>query len=240
VYREALARVLGDARAIVSGLGYAGEHFHLIEARDAKALEDAVWGLEPAEEMAPASFNLFNEKRTTLDFAFDHLLQHAPAPKEVLPLRRGAPYGKVAVNVSTCTLCMACVGACPEGALLDAKDAPQLKFIERNCVQCGLCERTCPESAISLTPRLLLTREAKAEVVLNRAEPFNCVRCGKPFATRQMVDIMVGRLKTHSMFGDGAALRRLQMCGDCRVLDMMEAGGDATIFDVGDGQGGAR
>jgi ferredoxin len=135
---------------------------------------------------------------------------------------------------------MACVGACPEGALLDAKDAPQLKFIERNCVQCGLCEKTCPENAITLTPRLLLSREAKSEIVLNHAEPCNCVRCGKPFGTRQMVDVMLGRLKSHSMFGSENALRRLQMCGDCRVVDMMEAEGEANILDAGDGQGGVR
>lgn len=238
-YCAALRRVLHDARDIVEGLGYGGKRFHLIEAHEMKELEAAVWTLEPAGEMKPASFNLFNDKRTTLDFAIDHLLQHAPVPRDELPLARGAPYGRVNVNVQTCTLCMACVGACPEGALLDAKDAPQLKFIERNCVQCGLCEKTCPEGAITLTPRLLLTGDAKAGIVLNRAEPFNCLRCGKPFATRQMVDVMVGRLRTHSMFGDAGALRRLQMCGDCRVLDMMEGKAEVNIYDVDDGKGAA-
>ena len=136
-----------------------------------------------------------------------------------------------------------CVGACPESALLDAKDVPQLKFIERNCVQCGLCEKTCPEDAISLTPRLLLTRQAKAEVVLNRAEPFECVRCGKPFGTRQMITNMLGRLSGHSMFAGKDALRRLQMCADCRVIDMMENQSEAKIEDYvrgsGDRGGGA-
>ena len=239
-YRASLTRVLGDATDIASGLGYGGDRFKLIEAHEVKELEAAVWGLEPAAEIKPASFNLFNEKRATLDFALDHLLRHAPAPKDELPLGRSAPYGRVNVNVKTCTLCMACVGACPEGALLDAKDTPQLKFIERNCVQCGLCEKTCPEDAISLTPRLLLTRDAKTEVVLNRAEPFECVRCGKPFATRQMVEMMLGRLNTHSMFAAAGALRRLQMCGDCRVIDMMEAQGEANIFDVNDGKNAGR
>ena len=239
-YRASLARVLGDASDIMTGLGYGGERFRLLEAHDVKDLETALWNMQPATPVAPATFNLFNEKRTTLDFAFDHLQQHASSPRDELPLRPGAPYGRIEVDVKTCTLCMACVGACPSGALLDAKDAPQLKFIERNCVQCGLCEKTCPEDAIRLMPRLLLTREAKAEVVLNRAEPFSCVRCGKPFATRQMVDVMLGRLKSHSMFGSDEALRRLQMCGDCRVLDMMEAKGEADIFDVGDGRDGAR
>ena len=82
-----------------------------------------------------------------------------------------------------------------------------------------------------LTPRLLLTDEAKRAVILNEAEPFNCVRCAKPFGTRQMIDNMLSRLGSHSMFGSPAALRRLQMCADCRVLDMMESTNSATIFE---------
>jgi ferredoxin len=127
---------------------------------------------------------------------------------------------------------MACVGACPESALHDGRDRPMLKFIERNCVQCGLCEVTCPENAIALSPRLLLSAHAKQEVVLNEAEPFNCVRCGKPFGTRQMVDAMLGKLGGHSMFAAGGSLRRLQMCADCRVVDMMENKDEISIQDV--------
>jgi Fe-S-cluster-containing hydrogenase component 2 len=127
---------------------------------------------------------------------------------------------------------MACVGACPASALVDGRETPMLKLIERNCVQCGLCVTTCPEDALALRPRLLLAAEAKQEVVLNQAEPFNCVRCGKPFGTRQMIDAMLGRLGGHSMFAGGAALRRLQMCADCRVVDMMENKSETTIFDV--------
>jgi ferredoxin len=109
---------------------------------------------------------------------------------------------------------------------------PRLSFIERNCVQCGLCAATCPESAITLESRLLLTKEAKTPVVLNEAEPFHCVRCGKPFATRQMIDNMVGKLAGHSMFGESAALNRLRMCGDCRIVDMVKEQKQVTIFDV--------
>jgi ferredoxin len=136
------------------------------------------------------------------------------------------------VNKQTCTLCKACIGACPEAALLDSPETPQLRFIERNCVQCGLCADTCPEDAIALVPRLLLGAQAKEAVVLNEADPFNCVRCAKPFGTRQMVDNMLGKLGGHSMFAGGNALRRLQMCADCRVVDMMDNKAEATIHDV--------
>lgn len=238
-YLVSLRRQLDLAQEIVSGLGYGNGHFRLIEAEDVPALEQAAWQPGAVREVKPATFNLFNEKRATLDFVFDHLLKNAPAPAGEITLSRGAPYGQVRVNTATCTLCMACVGACPEGALLDSKDLPQLKFIERNCVQCGLCEKTCPEKAISLAPRLLLDQQAKAEVVLNRAEPFNCVRCGKPFGTRQMIESMLGRLNTHSMFASSVSLSRLQMCADCRVIDMMENRREVKIVDdIGTSEGG--
>ena len=220
-YVGALKRQMGYAETIVNALGYAGKHFSLIEN------PAALWELQPAATVAkPASFNLSPEKRTTLDFALDHLARHEP---KTIPLPAGAPFGALAVNKQTCTLCKACVGACPESALIDATETPALRFIERNCVQCGLCVNTCPEQAIALIPRLLLGKEAKEAVTLNEAEPFNCVRCGKPFGTRQMVDNMLGKLSGHSMFAGGT--RRLQMCGDCRVVDMMETKTESTIFD---------
>jgi ferredoxin len=239
-YLAASRGQLRFGQEILSGLGYGGSRLDLIEAQEVTTLERAVWNLGTAAALPPAAFNLSGEKRITLDFIFDHLLKHAPAPKEEVALSAGAPYGHVTVNKQTCTLCMACVGACPEAALLDSREAPQLKFIERNCVQCGLCEKTCPERAITLAPRLALGSQAQSAVVLNAAEPYPCVRCGKPFATRQMIENMIGRLRSHSMFAAGGALNRLQMCADCRVIDMMEKQGDATILDYRDGGGGAR
>ena len=223
-YMEATRRQMAVAQTIVSALGYPGAHFSVIDD------VEGVWQLAPAGAVEKAAgFNFSSEKRTTLDFAFDHLARHAPQKKELIPLAVGAPFGALQVDKAACTLCKACIGACPESALVDATETPALRFIERNCVQCGLCEDTCPENAITLVPRLLLGPKAKEAVTLNEAEPFNCVRCGKPFGTRQMVENMLGKLGAHSMFAGGT--RRLQMCGDCRVVDMMENKTEATIFD---------
>jgi ferredoxin len=223
-YREATRRQMGYAQAIVSALGYAGAHFQAVDG------VDALWALQPARTVAKAAgFNLSAEKRTTLDFALDHLAREAPRPTEEIPLAAGAPFGALTVNKQSCTLCKACIGACPESALLDSPETPSLRFIERNCVQCGLCADTCPEDAITLVPRLLLAARAKDPVVLNEARPFHCIRCAKPFGTQQMVDNMLAKLGGHSMFAGGT--RRLQMCGDCRVVDMMENKVESTIFD---------
>jgi ferredoxin len=223
-YVAALKRQMGYAETIVTALGYTGRHFSVIEN-----LGD-LWELAPAATVAKAAtFNLSAEKRTTLDFALDHLFSNSSTRKQVIELPSGAPFGSLTVNKQTCTLCKACIGACPESALIDSTETPSLRFIERNCVQCGLCVDTCPEDAIALVPRLLIGENAKQAVTLNEADPFNCVRCGKPFGTRQMIENMLGKLGGHSMFAGG--VRRLQMCGDCRVVDMVENKAEATIFD---------
>jgi ferredoxin len=226
-YVQALERQLGYAQTILSALGYSGVHAGVIDSLDSLA------SLEPASTVVkPALFNLSSEKRTTLDFAIDHHAAHAPTPCAEIPLAAGAPFGAITVNKASCTLCKACIGACPESALVDATETPSLRFIERNCVQCGLCANTCPEDAIRLTPRLLIGPQAKESVTLNEAEPFNCVRCGKPYGTRQMVELMLGRLGGHSMFAGAGALKRLQMCGDCRVVDMMDNKTESSVLDL--------
>jgi len=226
-YRAALREQMALGETILHALGYEGTHFALL---DGAAPERDLWALAPARTVGrPAAFNLSTEKRTTLDFELDHLFAEAKEKKDPIALKAGAPFGTLMVNKQTCTLCKACIGACPESALIDSTETPSLRFIERNCVQCGLCVNTCPESAITLVPRLLIGKEAKEAVTLNEAEPFNCVRCAKPFGTRQMVENMLGKLGGHSMFAGGT--RRLQMCGDCRVVDMVENKTESTIFD---------
>jgi ferredoxin len=215
---------MGFADAIAQALGYQGTHARLIHAGDSAALEAAVWALAPALAVrAPATFHWTVDKRATVALAVEHLQAHAPTPQSIVALGEGAPFGSIVVNRDACTMCLACVGACPEGAILDhpQAEAPQLRFIESQCVQCGLCASTCPEDAITLEPRLLLTAEARAPRVLNEAAIFPCIRCGKPLGTEKMVGNMLARLGSHSMFAAPGALERLKMCADCRVIDMM-------------------
>ena len=147
----------------------------------------------------------------------------APAPVDILPLAPGAPFGTVEVDTEGCTLCLACVSACPTGALLDNPDRPMLRFREEACVQCGLCRVTCPESVVALAPRLNFTGSAREAAVIKEEEPFACVRCGKPFGTASSIERMVEQLTGHSMFADDpAALERVRMCADCRVTAQFE------------------
>ena len=233
-YVQALRGQMAIGESILQGLGYGGTHFALVEAASGEALEGAFASLVPARgPAAPATFLLSSDKRTAIEFAVDHLAKQATLRVETIALAEGAPWGEVRVDRDKCTMCMACVGACPESALMDGVDQPLLKFLERNCVQCGLCEATCPEQAISLSARLLLTPAAREARILNETQPFHCILCKKPFGTRQVVEAMVGRLAGHSMFSSEAALRRLQMCADCRVVDMMSAKDEVSVLKLG-------
>lgn len=188
-------------------------------------------GIPMANAIPLASFAMADNKRARMEFAFEHLLQHASVqPQAPVALPKGSPFGAVLVNKDKCTLCMSCTGACPSSALIDNPLEPQLRFIERNCVQCGLCASTCPEGAIELVPQLNLTASAKAKQVLNQSQPFHCIKCAKPFGTKHMIESMLERLAAHSMFQDNA--NRLKMCADCRVTDMYSRTDEMTIFEV--------
>jgi ferredoxin len=239
-YRDAVREQMAVAQAIVSGLGYSGEHFRVIEvpgssqARELLAL-DATLGAPPAQGVARrASFAVQAEKRATLELALDHLLQDSarftPRP-EVIALPAASPLGTIEVNRDTCTLCLSCVSACPASALQDNPDRPQLRFIEKNCVQCGLCVTTCPEDAITLQPRLWLADQRKQPRVLNEAQPYECIRCRKPFGTLKGIEVMLAKLSGHAMF-QGEALERLKMCGDCRVVDIYSNPNQIKITDL--------
>jgi ferredoxin len=101
-------------------------------------------------------------------------------------------------------------------------------------VQCGLCEKTCPEDAITLHPRLWLADAGKARKqmrVLNEVEPYRCIRCSKPFGTLKAIEAMMTRLAGHAMF-QGVAADRLKMCGDCRVIDLHTRQDEVRITDL--------
>ncbi|MFP3873635.1 MAG: 4Fe-4S binding protein [Thiohalophilus sp.] len=207
------------AAAFLDGLGEMAERIAIVPQHQLPEVET-----DAEEETRPAAtYASFDDKRNMLHFALEHLYRHAAKKPEILPLPDQAPFGEVQVDAGACTLCMACTGVCPTGALLAGNERPQLKFIENNCVQCGLCEQTCPESAITRRQRYLFDGEARgARRLLYEEAPFHCVECGKPFATRQMIEHMRDKLTGHWMFDNDRALRRLSMCEDCRIADMWQ------------------
>ena len=234
-YRDAVRGQMDVAQAVLTGLGYQGDHFRILEARDARDLAalDAQLQAAPAQCVAvAASFAVQADKRATLELALDHLMAHATVKAEVIALPgAGSPLGGLAINKEACTLCLSCVSACPASALQDNPDSLQLKFIEKNCVQCGLCVKTCPENALALLPQLSVTPQRKDAVVLNAMQPYACIRCSRPFGTLKAIEAMLGKLAGHAMF-QGAAADRLKMCSDCRVIDIYSAENEVKISEI--------
>lgn len=214
------------AAAILEGMGHDPHRIRLQDAADETALMSAPGGAATGQALEAATFQPQNEKRTNIRLAVEHLYEQAPAPAETAPLPAGAPFGELLVNDKTCTLCMACVSVCPASALSDGGSEPKLNFIEWNCVQCGLCESACPEDAIQRHTRFVYDpRLRRATRVLNEDKPFDCVSCGKPFATTRVIESMREKLSGHWMFQKPEAVKRLEMCEDCRVKDMFKDGG---------------
>jgi ferredoxin len=81
-YLEAVRAQMAVAQTILSGLGYTGEHFRVLQARDARDLAALDGDLQTGPAQGPArsaSFAVQADKRTTLALALDHLMTHAPA-----------------------------------------------------------------------------------------------------------------------------------------------------------------
>lgn len=209
----------------------------LIETDDPDAFETALADLPRAPARpSPSSFLPPAEKRELLVMAFAEMNRAAPDPATVLPLSEGAPFGAVLLDTDACTLCMACTGVCPTGALLDNPETPMLRFTESACVQCGLCAATCPETAITLAPRLDLEAWDLPRRILKEEEPFRCATCGEAFGTRSGIERVQASLADHWMFTGPDGKRRLKiltLCENCRVEEIVNQGFDPH-------EGGAR
>src|SRR5690606_23087409 len=115
-----LAGQIGLAETVLNGLGYGEGRLHLLDDADPDAVEAFLYGLAaPDVAMTPGSFLPIGGKRSRAFLALRHLHDKAPQPVDVLPLAAGAPFGRITVDAENCTLCLACVSACPAGALLD-------------------------------------------------------------------------------------------------------------------------
>ena len=214
---------LATAVDILSGMGYPPGVINRVDADGLMRTTGAVMPPLQAAAYAGAS-----SKRQTAFMAIDALYDQALSvlanpPMDRVALSASAPFGTASIDEKSCTLCQSCVSACPGKALQSGQDVPQVRFIESNCLQCGVCTLTCPEDAISISPRLLFEREQRnAVTTLHEEPPFCCVSCGKPFATRSVIDNMMAKLEGHWMFSDERSRQRLMMCEDCRVVDVVQ------------------
>jgi ferredoxin len=224
-----LRQTIALADPILMGLGFGAGRIATIETDDPDVLLEALRAI-PAMAPAPrpASFRPLGVKRGVLRFALSELHRAAPEQVGVVALPKGAPFGAVEIDAGGCTLCLSCVSACPTGALRDDPERPLLRFVEDACVQCGLCQATCPEHVITLKPQIDFDAARAPARILKEEEPFCCIRCGKPFGVKSTVDRVVAKLQgKHWMYtGSSRRLDVIKMCEDCRVAYVAEEGFD--------------
>jgi ferredoxin len=224
-----LLRTMALADPILTGLGFGAGRVATIETDDPDLLLEALRAIPwMAAAPHPASFRPLGAKRSVLRFALSELHRAAPEPVGVIALPQGAPLGAVEIDAGGCTLCLSCVSACPTGALRDDPERPMLRFVEDACVQCGLCQATCPEHVITLKPQIDFDAARAPARILKEEEPFCCIRCGKPFGVKSTIDRVVAKLEgKHWMYtGSSGRLDAIKMCNDCRVAFVAEEGFD--------------
>lgn len=216
-----LAHLVRDQHAqaitMLESLGHDPRRLSLIDAGDI-AIRDALPILPPLGERLETKRP--HAKREALNAILDFLAAHGTPRETRVAMPAGAPFGTLDIDTDNCTLCMACVAVCPTQALSSPGQSPALNFQESACVQCGLCETACPEQVIALHPGFMAAPETRNHVATVKEEaPFECIGCGKPFATASTIASIKQKLADHPYFA-GDAIKRLEMCEDCRVKDI--------------------
>ena len=174
-YQTAVRAQMDVAQAILSGLGYQGTHFAIVQAPDANqgnadrpsdigvpaqlrhlaglGTLDSALQAPPAQGVArAASFAVQADKRATLELALDHLIEQAPLHPDEIAL------GVTASGSSSASLAVQ-QSASPFGSLQINKDT---------CTLCLSCVSACPANALqdnTLMPQLKFIEK-------------NCVQCG--------------------------------------------------------------
>lgn len=167
----------------------------------------------------------FNSHDWTLE-SVRTILEHVDPEREVI--RGLKDFGWMAVD-DGCNLTPTCTNLCPTDAI-KREAGGKLQFNHERCVNCGLCEEGCPETAITMHDGLDLSllpeqRDGESWLTVYEGEMLECVRCGKPFTSAgsaEHVQAEVGHLvegiapdAEHSIF---------EYCGDCRARLLFEGG----------------
>jgi ferredoxin len=83
---------------------------------------------------------------------------------------RWAPrFGAIVVDRDACTMCLACVGSCPEGAILDKQEAPELSSSNRNACSAASARRRARRTPSRSRRGYRWLPEARQPRVINRS-----------------------------------------------------------------------
>jgi hypothetical protein len=160
------------------------------------ALDAALQAAAGAGREAPAGFAVQAAKRGTLDLALDHLLAAGAAAgrRDRAAGRRRAlrqPGGRHRQVHAVPELRR----RLPGGALADNPEKPQLRSSRRTACSaaCAPPPARAGHHAAAAAVAGRRRRRARRRACCNEAEPYRCMRCGKPFGTLQAIEAMIGQ-----------------------------------------------
>jgi ferredoxin len=166
-YRQALAEQMAVAQAMLTAWAMPARTCADRSARCARpgrARRGAAGTGGPGREDARRALRCRPTSAPRWSWRIDHLLAQAPQARDEIALpAAGAPFGSLVVDAQQVHAVPELRQRLPRGALADNPDKPQLRFIEKNCVQCGLCASTCPERHHAAAPAVAGRRRQGAQ-----------------------------------------------------------------------------
>lgn len=123
--------------------------------------------------------------------------------------------GILEVSSEGCTLCGACVAACPTRALQlqEGGGSLSLAFSHDRCVACRICEAICPEKAVKVSQTLDGAYTGKW-VTLVSDELAKCKRCGAPIGPKRKLEKVANLLKRRGY--DESIIEAVWLCESCK------------------------
>jgi ferredoxin len=200
--REEMIGRVDYCRTILEEMQLPSQAVQFIHFEDRKRLAESLsvlGGLEMTESVdldsAPVSFSILG--------AVDAIRGLSGSNVEASELELShahSPLGMVMVG-DGCTLCGACVTACPSEALaMEEEENTTLTFRAASCVACGGCEPVCSENVVRVDRATRLSALAEERHVLFQDSSPRCVSCGEPIMPQAMLDRLKKSLKDHPSF----------------------------------------